>query len=211
MNHSKVLIKKTLLLTTFLSFIFNYSFGQKLYVWCPDEQNVKPRIGFLENQEINILVFDGRTITKNSKVECESENVVQALSNYIRKAYPSAKINLLKNEAYYKKPEKGKITIKLAISAYHAGFGADISAGIGSVGGNFSYGVIPKGEWNGVTSYYVQIFDSRNEDKKLVKEISEIASKPNMWGYKTAKVCLNTTYIQANQTLLFFIDNSLME
>ena len=203
---------KITLLTTFLITIYSFSYGQKLYVWCPEEQIVKKRKGFLGNQEINLVVFDGRTIPQKSKVECESGNVVEALSNYIKKAYPSAKINFLTDEAYYKKPEINKITIKVAISAYHVGFGADISVGIGSVGGHFSYGIFPKGEWNGLTSYYAQIFDYRNGvDKKSQKEISEIASKPNMWGYKTAKTCLNTTYIQASQTLLFFIDNSLME
>ena len=145
-------------------------------------------------------------------MECDGENVVKALSDYVKKAYPSTTINFLNNEAYYKKPENGKTTIKVAISAYHAGFGVDILVGIGNVGGNFSYGVFPKGEWNALTSYYVQIFDYRKEpDKKFQKEISEMASKPNMWGYKSAKTCLNTTYIQANQKLLFFIDNSLME
>ena len=190
----------------------NFILAQKLYVWCPDEQNVKARTGFLEGQQINLVVFDGRTIPPKSKIECESSSVVEALANYIKKAYPSAKINLLGDEAYYKKPEANIITLKVAISAFHAGFGSDISVGIGSVGGSFSYGVFPKGEWNGLTSYYAQVFDNRNGTaKKDQKEIVELASKPNMFGYKTAKTCLNTTYIQANQKLLFFIDGLLME
>lgn len=204
--------KKTLILITSFLFILNLSFGQKLYVWCPDDQEVKARVGFLESEEIDLVIFDGRTIPKKSKIACESENVILALSNYIRKAYPDAKLNVLDETEYYKKAKENRITIKIAISAYHAGFGSDITVGIGNVGGSFSYGVIPKGEWNGLTSYYAQISDYRkDEEHKYSKEISEIASKPNLWGYKSARNCLNTTYIQANQSLLFFIDHSLME
>ena len=202
---------KKILLITITCFITYSTLGQKLYVWCPEQPVVKQRIGFLDNQEINIIIFDGRSLPPKSKIECQSEDITNAIFNVVRTAYPSAKINLLKESDYYKKPETGKITLKIGIVAYQAGFGVDVTVGVGNIGGNFSYGLISKSEWNGITGYYAQIFDNRNSEKKFVKEISKIESKSNIWGYKTAKTCLNTTFGEANQELLFFIDNSLME
>ncbi|MDN3581369.1 hypothetical protein [Mucilaginibacter flavus] len=206
-------MSKSFLIVLF-AFLFLNSFckAQKLYIWCPTEQDAKPRTDFLENENVNIVVFDGRIIPKNSKIECESSSVDQALVEYIKKAYPSCKITTLNESDYYKKSEAGKITIKIGIAAYQAGFGTDISVGIGSVGGKFSYGIFPKGEWNGLTSYFVQIFDNRKvERKKYNKEINEVTSKSNMWGYKTARTCLFSSYDKANQTLLSFIESSFME
>jgi len=186
--------------------------GQKLYIWCPNDQEVKPRVSFLENQEINLIIFDGRSIPNNSKIECQSSDVVVELFNVIKKAYPSAKINLLNDSNYYKKSDAGKITIKIGIAAYQAGFGTDVTVGVGTIGGNFSYGLVAKGQWNGITSYYAQIFNNRNNlAGKYEREIFKVESKSNIWGYKTAKVCLNSAFTEANQELLFFIDKSLME
>lgn len=186
--------------------------AQKLYIWCPTEQEVKPRTGFLENENISLVVFDGRSIPKNSRIECESLSVEPGLMEYIKKAYPSCKITRLSESEYYKKSELGKITIKIGIAAYQAGFGTDISIGIGSVGGKFSYGIFPKGEWNALTSYFVQIFDNRKTDeKKYSREISSVVSKSNMWGYKTARTCLFSSYDKSNQDLLSFVESSFME
>lgn len=196
----------------FICFITYSSFGQKLYIWCPEQQEVKPRTGFLENQIVNLTIFDGRMIPVNSKVECQSDGIEAAIYNMFKEAYPSAKIILLKDSGYYKKAESGKITIKIGISAYQAGFGTDVTVGIGNIGGKFSYGLITNSKWNGITSYYAQIFDNRNNgDKKYDKAVSKVESKSNIWGYKTAKTCLNMSYAEANQDLLFFIDKSLME
>ena len=204
---------KHLILITCFACLFSYkATAQKLYIWCPEEHEVKPRVGFLEKQQVDLVLFDGRTMPPNSKVECGSADVEQALVKFIQRIYPSCKLTILPDSDYYKSSEKGKITIKVGIASYHAGFGTDISVGIGSVGGKFSYGVFPKGQWNGLASYYVQIFDNRKGSvRKLSKEISEVTSKPNLWGYKTAKACLYTSYDKANQDLLAFIEDSLME
>jgi hypothetical protein len=105
-----------------------------------------------------------------------------------------------------------RITIKIGISAFHAAFGADVKVGIGNVGGNFSYAAFPEGKWNAVTAYAVKIYDYReNKELKKTKEIYKIASRPNTGGYITAKNILNTTYIEANQEMLFFIDETFMK
>lgn len=97
--------------------------------------NIKARGGFLENEEVNLIVFDGRVIPAKSKVECETV------------VYPSCKVTVLPESEYYKPSAKDRITIKIGIASYQAGFGTDISVGIGSVGDKFSYGVFPKSEW----------------------------------------------------------------
>lgn len=186
--------------------------AQKLYVWCPKEQLSKPRQGFLEKDTIDLVIFDGRILTERSKVECTSENTILQLGGYIIKTYPSAVINLLSSSLYYKDPLKDRITIKIGISAYHAAFGGDVKIGIGSLGGNFSYGMFPEGKWNAVTAYTVKIYDNRNNAEiKKSKDIIKIASRFNTGGYTTAKNILNTTYMEANQEMLFFIDDTFMK
>ena len=200
--------------TLLIAFLLTTSslFAQKLYVWCPKDQVPTPRQGFLEKDTIDLVIFDGRILTAKSKIECTPENTISQLTEFIKMTYPSAIVNILNSNLYYKDPSKNRITIKIGISAYHAAFGADVKVGIGSVGGNFSYGVIPEGKWNAVTAYAVKIYDYRNSlDLKKTKDIYKIASKPNMGGYTTAKNILNTTYIEANQELLFFIDETLMK
>ncbi len=202
---------KSKLSLVFILLIANTAIAQKLYVWCPKDQLVKPRTGFLENDTIDVAIFDGRILTKNSKVECTPENTIILLGEFIKETYPSAVINL-KASNYYKDPLKNRITIKVGISAYHAAFGADVKVGIGSIGGTFSYGVVPEGKWNAITAYAIKIYDYRNNlEIKKTKDVYKIASKPNMGGYFTAKNILNTTYIEANQEMLFFIDETFMK
>jgi hypothetical protein len=203
---------KFLLLILFISLSSHLCSAQKLYIWCPEPHEVKAHTGFMSGQDINLVVFDGRTIPSNSRIKCESDSVQRALAKYIQAVYPSCHINVLSDSDYYKPSVQGKVTIKIGIGAYQAGFGTDINVGIGSVGGKFSYGVFPQGKWNGLVSYYVQVFDNRKEpSKKVSKEISEITSKSNLWGYKTAKDCLYESYNKANSELTNFIEDTLME
>jgi hypothetical protein len=206
------MIYKRIFLSLFLLSFIHQAFGQKLYIWCPVTHEIIPHTGFLKNQDVNVVIFDGRNIPSNSKIECDSRGVTDALKAYIEKVYPSSNIKILPDSMYYQSSTKGVLTIKIGIAAYQAGFGTDISVGIGSVGGKFSYSVFPQGQWNGLVSYFVQIFDNRGDNKKKVsKEISEITTKSNLWGYKTARSCLYSSYDKANTELLSFIEDSLME
>jgi len=203
---------KAKLTLIFMLLISGNLIAQKLYVWCPKEQLLTPRQGFLEKDTVDLVIFDGRILTEKSKIECTSENTVFQLGEFIKKTYPSAIMNILNSSLYYKDPVKNRITIKIGISAYHAAFGADVKVGIGIVGGNFSYGMFPEGKWNAVTAYTVKIYDTRNNlETKKTKDIYKIASRPNTGGYKTAKNILNTTYLEANKEMLFFIDETLMK
>lgn len=203
---------KIKLLFVLLWLVSGNLFSQKLYVWCPKEQIPSPRQGFLNKDTIDIVVFDGRILTEKSKVECTSENTIFQLAEFIKKTYPSAVVNILNSSSYFKDSPRNRITIKIGISAYHAAFGADVKVGIGNVGGNFSYGLMPEGKWNAITAYAVKIYDNRNNYEIIkTKNICKTASNPNMGGYTTAKNILNMTYIEANQEMLFFIDETFMK
>jgi hypothetical protein len=204
-------MKKRIILLLFVLFSGTLC-AQKLYVWCPRDQKSVPRPGFLEKDTVDVVIFDGRLFTKNSKVECTAENTIAQINEFIRQTYPSCTMHFLTSDQYYKDPVKNRLTIKIGISAFHAAFGADVKVGIGNVGGNFSYGVIPEGKWNAITAFSVRIYDFRdNLDLKRTRDVYKIASKPNMGGYNTAKNILNDTYLQACQELIFFIDEALMK
>lgn len=205
-------MKKLFLLTVILIGITSNLYSQKMYVWCQQEQGAIPRPGFLEAKEIDLVIFDTRTLTSKSRVKCESEEIIENMTNLIKQTYPAAKFNVLESEKFYQNPEDNKLTIKIALSAYHAAFGADVKVGIGSSGGNFTWGIFPEGKWNSVAGYSILIYDNeKGENQKFTKEIGKVASRPNTGGYRTAKNILNTAYIEANQELFGFIDRTLME
>ncbi|MDB5090885.1 MAG: hypothetical protein JWR09_4879 [Mucilaginibacter sp.] len=190
-----------------LLFVGYITKAQKIYVWCPENYQIKPRIDLRKNDTINVVFFDGRSIPPKNKIECSSDQVIQTLFSQLKSAYPSTTLVLQPESVYYKKIADNKsIFIKIGISAYHAGFGTDVSGGIGMVGGHFSTMIFPKGQWNAITAYYVQMSIGQ---KTNTKEISNLASKSNMWGYKSAKSALNEAYNKSNQELLFFIDEQL--
>lgn len=198
---------KRLLLTLLLSYITYVANAQKMYVWCPENYQIKARVGLSKDDTIKVVFFDGRSIPPKNKIECTSEQVIQTVFSQLKSAYPSAIVVLLPESEYYKKNADSKsILIKIGIAAYHAGFGTDISGGIGMVGGHFSTMVFPKGQWNALTSYYVQIFVA---NKSTTKEISNVSSKSNMWGYKSARNALNECYNKSTGELLFFLDEQL--
>tara|TARA_R110002033_G_scaffold136272_1_gene175836 strand:- start:29 stop:580 length:552 start_codon:yes stop_codon:yes gene_type:complete len=183
-----------------------------MYVWCQKDQTPTPRKGFLENREIDLVIFDTRIMTEKSKIECESETIIENLIDLIKETYPSASFNVLESDRFYQNPKENILTIKIAISAYHAAFGADVKVGIGSSGGNFVWGIFPEGKWNAVAGYSVMIYNYENGAKnKMTEEFGQVSSRPNTGGYRTAKNILNTAYIQANMELFGFIDKSLME
>jgi len=181
--------------------------AQKIYVWCPENYQIKPRVDLRKNDTINVVFFDGRSIPPKNKIECSSEQIIQTLFSQLKATYPSVIWVQRPESDYYKKNLASKsVFIKIGIAAYHAGFGTDISGGIGMVGGHFSTMVFPKGQWNAITSYYVQIFVG---EKTTTKEISNISGKSNMWGYKSARNALNECYNTSTGELLFFLDEQL--
>ena len=202
--------RKIISLLVILTPVFVHA--QKLYVWKPKKQQVSVRPFYQKSDTIDVVIYDGRTINKKSKIECSSEEIINEFQDLFKQAYSNATLIIHDSKDYSKKAYANHITIKVGIAAYHAGFGSDIQVGIGSVGGSFSYGFFPKGKWNALTSLFLRIFDKRGgNDTKAQKEISHTASKSNMFGYTSAKSALNETYLQATTEMLLTIDNSILE
>ncbi|SFC07670.1 hypothetical protein SAMN05421747_10426 [Parapedobacter composti] len=202
MNHNyKYVLSILILLTAVVT-----AKAQKHYVWCPDEVEVKSRTGMAEGAEVGLVVYDGRVISKKGKIECSSEEVTSAIAQLLEKVYPSIRFVILNESAYYKQATDDRPTLKIGLSAYHAGFGVDVSTGVGIVGGSFAAMAFPKGEWNAATAIYLQFEDGETSTEK---EISNVASRPNMLGYKSARKGLQESYEKSIQQLLFFLDKEL--
>lgn len=184
---------------------------QKMYVWSPKENPITERHGFLINEPIDLVVFDARTLTEKSKIECSSEEITTIIAQLVKKSLPSAMVNILHPNNFYKASKDSVITLKISVFAYHAAFGSNIKVGIGSVGGKFSSIAFPEGKWNAVTGYEVIIFDNRNGKNKFTETIFKVHSQPNMMGYRTAKNALNSTFIETNQNLFAFLENCFLE
>ena len=187
------------------------SFGlvkaQKHYVWCPEDVEVKPRIGMAEGAEVGIVIYDGRVISKKGRIKCTGQDIAMSVQSLLERVYPSIHFVTLDESAYYNKSTGSIPTIKIGLSAYHAGFGVDVSTGVGMVGGSFATMVFPKGQWNAATALYVQF---ENGGTSTEKEISNVASRPNMLGYKSARNGLQESYEKSIQQLLFFLDRELI-
>lgn len=184
--------------------------AQKTYVWCPGEIKVNGRHGFLSGDTVYLDIFDGRVLTNLKKDKCDPNQLSVDIMNSFKKAYPDAIIVSRPASEYQKEPNMTGITIKIGISAYQAAFGSDIKTGIGSVGGDFSYGIFPEAQWNAVTAYFIRSFDMRGGDVvKKSREISKSSSVPNGFGYKSARKALDETFNKANSDLFFFLDEAL--
>jgi len=203
------MIKKILLLSLYVS-ISTCTFAQKIFVWCPPTTEIGELNDKLKGANINIVISDTRKITDTTRVECSSSELIATIANTITSAYPSAIVNLLDTNQFSSEAEKEKVTVRIAISAYHSAPGNDASAAIGNPEGNFSWGALPKNKWNSVAGFHVVIEDYRSENKKmLTRNIANIVSRPNIGGSLTAKKALFEAYKEANRELLFFIENTL--
>jgi hypothetical protein len=166
---------------------------------------VAPRAGFLAGEELAVAIFDGRANQESS------EAVKREIRASVSKAYPDARIVSLDDRQYFAESQPNRITLKVAIAAYGAGFGSKVTVGVGSISGQFAYGVVPEGTWNGLAGFVVTLYDKRpGANQKFSETISKLVSKPNMFGYATANNALREAYEAALQQLLFFVDRSLM-
>jgi len=180
--------------------------AQKLYVWCPNDLEMVPRMEILKSDTLKVAFFDARILNKKSKIECSSDALQNSILIEIKKAYPNA-IIINDNNIYHKKQSKDNF-LKIGISAYHAGFGVEVTSGIGVVSGSISPLIFPKGMWNASTILYLQL---SNEGSGKEKVIEKVSSRNNTLGYKSARSALNETYLRALQDMLFFIDSNFMK
>ena len=203
---------KKFLFSALLCIVSVVAVNAKTFVFPVKNYTTPVRHGFLDEQKINLVLFDARSLPKNAKIEYSSEELLKEVSNLIVNTYPNAEINVLPSNMYYKAAKDSIITIRIAINGYHAAFGAEINVGLGSIGGNSSYDFSTRGEWNGVTAYNISIDDKRGtEPLKYKDNVSGTDSAPNMGGYNSARKCLTNSFIQATDKLFSFIDSVFME
>lgn len=200
--------KKILLLVACI-FISISTFAQKIFVWCPPNAEIGTANEKMKGLNVDVVIADFRKITDTTRVECSSENIIATIANTITTSYPSAIINVLDTNQFKAPAKKNRVTIRVAISAYHSASGNDASDAIGKPTENFSWGALPKNKWNSVAGFYVVIEDYRAENiKTLTRNIANIVSRPNIGGSLTAKKALFEAYKEANRELLYFIENT---
>jgi hypothetical protein len=203
------MVKKILLFSVYI-LLGLFASAQRIYVWCPPETGLSSPNDKLKGFNINVVISDTRTIIDTTKVECSSQNLIDIIANTVVSTYPSAIINILDSSQYKQAGEENKITIKIAISAYHSASGTDVSTAIGNPEGNFNWGILPKNKWNSVAGFHVVIDDYRtDEHKTLTRNIANIVSRPNIGGSLTAKKALYEAYREANKELLYFIETTI--
>lgn len=192
-------------------FIFIASFvsAQKLYIVCPDTFYMKPKLGFLDNKEIDVVFFDNRVMPKKVKDECSFESLQASITKSLRKAYPSAKINYLKPDKFYSMVDTNKITLKISVKFY--GFTKSLEM-TSSFGNRTGYGIATKNTWVCLTAYDLTLFDYTNTGyKKTNFEIVEQINKQNNWGKKDGIKGLNESFQKSVQHIVSILDKYFLE
>lgn len=187
-----------------LVFLFTSCATSKTFA--PSETTTTPRTGFLTNEQIDLVFFDSRTEKERS------EEVKISIVEHLRKAYPNARFQKIDDSEYFATPKSSRVTLKINIAGYNAGFGVESTSGIGSINGQpFVFSGVSDGKWNGLTGIAVLLYDYREGEEKYSNEISYVESKPNVGGYSTARAALQTSFQNVMNGLASFIDQNLME
>jgi len=174
--------------------------------YAPSQTSTTPRTGFLVSDQIDVVFFDSRS-EKDASAEVQN-----SILEHLRRTYPSANFQKINSSEYFSSPENGKITLKINVAGYNAGFGVESTSGIGSINGQpFVFSGVADGKWNGLTGLGVMLYDYRDGEDKYTKEISDVVSKPNTGGYSTARNALQSSFQNVMNGLASFLDQSLME
>ncbi len=176
--------------------------------YAPSQTSTTPRSGFLKNERIDVVFFDSRS-EKDASLEVQN-----SILEHLRKTYPAANFQKINSSEYFSSPENSKITLKINVAGYNAGFGVESTSGIGSINGQpfvFRFSGVADGKWNGLTGLGVMLYDYRDGEDKYSKEISDVVSKPNTGGYSTARSALQSSFQNVMNGLASFLDQSLME
>lgn len=171
----------------------------------PAATHLSPRQGFLRDEEVNLVIYDGRTDREGSA------ELTARIADDFRTAFPSVKLAVLPETAYNEQPRPGRITIRIGISAYAAAFGPGVASSVGTFGGKFYYGVFPEGSWNGVTGLSVNVSDRRRgRDKDESANIGKVFSLPGMMSYSPERQALFRSYAEVIKSTVSFVENVLM-
>src|SRR5690606_41174499 len=104
---------KVTLLFIAVYLINSVALAQKLYVWCPNDLDIVPRVEVLKYDTLKVAFFDARILSKKSKLECSSNALQNSILIEIQKAYPNAVI-INDNRIYHTKQSKHNV-LKIGI------------------------------------------------------------------------------------------------
>lgn len=182
--------------------------AQPKFAWCPQEQIMYPKNGFLEDTPIDLFVYDARD-SANLVVPCSGESIKNNLIRLILQTYTSPKISVLETEDAAV-PGEDKVLIKIGILDYH------IAASLPRPShGDHEHAEAPdlsvKG-WSAVTRYSIAIIDrSTGREKLVARQISELRNWPGTQELEEAQEYLQSTFDAANRKLLVVIEDSFVQ
>jgi hypothetical protein len=166
--------------------------------------SIQPRTGMLVGATLLLGIYDARPDTARFGV------IAGAVANAIQSAYPTATVRVLPPSEVHRESADAAVTVRVALAAHAADFGRKVVPAVGLVGGTFVLGVIPEGKWNGLSGFVVTVFDKRNGPASPKSQsLSKLVSKPNTWGYRTARAALDEAFSANLQELLLYLDSSL--
>ena len=196
-------MKKTLLLLSLCLLFLAACATTEVYV--PAATPLSPREGFLRDEDVNLVIYDGRTYREGSA------ELTARIADDFRTAFPSVKLTVLPETAYYEQPRPGRITIRIGISTYAAAFGSGVSSSIGKFGGKFYYGSLPENVWNGITGFSVTISDRRpGRDRDDSENIGKVMSMATTMGAAPAQMALSRSYAYVMKSVAGYVENVLM-
>lgn len=172
--------------------------------FAPSPTHVTARTGFLDQETIIVSFFDSRIDQQYS------DNIKTEIANHLKGSYPSCNL-LFSDDEYFSKPSGRDAYLKINIMGYNAGFGVKTTTGIGVINGvPFAFNGVSDGKWNGIVGFTTVLYDNRSEAQKFSADISQVVTKPNVGGYRTAQSALQESFQSAMNSLVTFIDQSML-
>ena len=187
--------------------LFLPAVAQKVYVWCPPEQQTDTSLQdtLRGREEINLIIYDARTIIDTEAVKCTSAAVRDALVSSLQSAFPGTRFNLLDSSEYRKEPLVSVTTLKIGIAAYHSGPGEEVTRAAGLSKEGFSIGDFKNTQWVSLTGYRVSLILPGARQKTITKDMLHIATRPGIGGLLSARKALASSYQDVFQELVKFI------
>lgn len=176
-------MKKLLLLAVMILPLLGYS---QSVVFCPkiDIVNVSDIEG-----DAYVVFNDTRTYEKKLKEKCTKEELILAISDYIKQSFPKTNITFLPENQFSEKPEANSITYKIDIIQYDVTFYT--------------------GMYVSHTNLRVEIFDYRNGENTYSFECKGEGNQFNALGYKSAKIASNSGFKVAFNEFTTIFENGM--
>ncbi|MVZ60920.1 hypothetical protein [Sphingobacterium humi] len=192
---------KFLLSIVFFISVFDSFEQKKIYQWRPPDAVFSIREDVNLGDTVYLYVVDRSIKPKKIVTNTDFKEIKSFIESSVARSFPKSNFLIL-DSTYNNATHR---LIRISIVSYHAGFGTEISTGIGSVGGSLSTMVFPSGKWNALTSLNCETIDNGTKESK---ELTSIVSKDNLWGHSTSRRALEESYNSAMNQLLMFIELS---